>query len=95
MSDNENNKPVEIHGSALGLGVPPIDESNAPELLYDSEVECGWMYMQREVAAQLRRAIEIATHPCNGDTFSELDCSRLQTAMEIINGTYPKEEADD
>lgn len=88
-SFNEDYEEVPAH--ALGAGVPPHDPANSPKNLYDEDVECGWVYVQREVMSQVRRAIHVALHPCHGEVFTPLDCSRLRVAEDIIDGTFPEE----
>jgi hypothetical protein len=60
---------------------------------YEPDIECGSLYLQKEVAVQMMMAI---SHSLNTDrTLSSLDKKRLGVAATVINDVFDLGEEED
>jgi hypothetical protein len=53
---------------------------------YDPEVECGSLYLQKEVAVQLMLAIAYVIE--NNADLDDIDTARLQVAATVIDDVF-------
>ena len=54
---------------------------------YDPELECGSLYVQKEVAVQMLLAIDYALR--HDESLTDLDKQRMRVGATVINKVFP------
>ncbi len=62
------------------------------EDLYEEDIDCGWLYVQGEVAVQTLRAINYSLH--HNQFMSGLNKMRLKVAAQVIVDVFGGTEED-
>jgi hypothetical protein len=72
----------------VALGIEAAVTENS---FYEKDIDCGYIYIQGEVAKQLKKAVAVAR---GNEAFTDLDRIRLDVAIEAIDLTFPKDVTD-